>query len=86
MMLRWVMTAVAMSLASASMAQTRQGAEQKPDDPPSLTDKLDKSEGVLKPPPDIDPQIAKPPPKTPAPTPVIPPPGEPGGDQSVQPK
>jgi len=50
----------------------------------SLSDKLDQSNGVICP-PNVDPGIK-------APTPnagkmqVIPPPGTPGGDQSVQPK
>ncbi len=51
----------------------------------SLSDKLAQSDGVLCPPRNVDPDI-----RTPAPdvgnTPVIPPPGSPGGDQSVRPK
>lgn len=51
----------------------------------NLSDKLARTDGVICPPPDLDPQI-----RAPAPgggrTPVIPPPGSPGGDQSVQPK
>jgi hypothetical protein len=50
----------------------------------NLSDKLARSDGVICP-PDVDPDI-----KAPAPgggkTPVIPPPGEPGGDPNVQPK
>jgi hypothetical protein len=53
----------------------------------SLSDKLDKSGGVLKPSGDVDPQMAKP---APVPNsssmPVIPPPGSPGGDPNVKPK
>lgn len=53
-----------------------------------LSKKLDESKGVLKPPQGVDPGIHQP---APAHTggdkmPVIVPPGEPGGDQSVQPK
>jgi len=50
-----------------------------------LSDKLAQSNGVICPPTQVDPEIK-------APTPpggamqVIPPPGSPGGDQSVQPK
>ena len=48
-----------------------------------LGDKLARSDGVLCPPPGVDPDM-------PAPdignTPVIPPPGSPGGDQSIRPK
>jgi hypothetical protein len=50
----------------------------------SLSEKLEQTEGVLCP-PNVDPEI-----KIPAPgggrTPVIPPPGSPGGDPTVQPK
>lgn len=52
-----------------------------------LTKKLKEGEGVLEPPRGIDPKIQK---KVPddfeGKTPVIPPPGEPGGQQDVQPK
>ena len=54
------------------------------DDKP-LSDKLARTDGVICPPPAVDPDIK-------APTPpggriqVIPPPGAPGGDQSVRPK
>jgi len=50
-----------------------------------LGDKLARSDGVLCPPTDVAPEM-----KTPAPeagkTPVIPPPGSPGGDPNVRPK
>lgn len=52
-----------------------------------LSKKLEEGEGVIKPPHGIDPEMHK---AAPANTgdkmPVIVPPGEPGGDQSVQPK
>lgn len=53
-----------------------------------LSDKLEKSEGVIQPRnPDIDREISKPPPPSGHETmPVIPPPGSPGGDPSVRPK
>ncbi len=53
----------------------------------TLSEQLNKSEGVIKPPPGIDPDM-----KVPAPDPnpgstiVIPPPGEPGGNPNIQPK
>jgi hypothetical protein len=50
----------------------------------SLSDKLDKSNGVICP-PDVDPGIKAPTPSA-GKMPVIPPPGSPGGDPSVQPK
>lgn len=60
--------------------------KQKQDNVP-LSKKLDENEGVLKPPSNIDPQIHQTPPAaTGDKMPVIIPPGEPGGDQSVQPK
>lgn len=52
-----------------------------------LSKKLEQNEGVLEPPRGIDPEIKKPIPEDfNAKTPVIPPPGEPGGNQNVQPK
>ena len=50
----------------------------------TLSEKLDQTAGVICP-PDIDPAIKAPTPSG-GNTPVIPPPGSPGGDQSVQPK
>jgi hypothetical protein len=50
-----------------------------------LGDKLAKSDGVMCPPSGIDPEIRAPTPET-GNTPVIPPPGSPGGDPSVRPK
>jgi len=51
----------------------------------SLSDKLARSGGVICPPEHVDPEIRHPTPPGGA-MPVIPPPGSPGGDQSVQPK
>ena len=50
-----------------------------------LGDKLARSDGVLCPPSGVDPEIRAPTPDT-GNTPVIPPPGSPGGDPSVRPK
>jgi hypothetical protein len=50
-----------------------------------LGDKLAKSDGVLCPPSGVDPQIRLPTPDA-GNTPVIPPPGSPGGDPRVRPK
>ena len=53
----------------------------------TLSDKLEQSEGVIRPPSDIAPDMTVPAPvPNPRTTPVIPPPGSPGGTQSVQPK
>jgi len=51
----------------------------------ALGDKLARSNGVLCPPAGVDPEMRAPTPDTGA-TPVIPPPGSPGGDQHIQPK
>src|SRR5580700_10754840 len=51
----------------------------------TLSQQLNRSNGVIKPPSGIDPQVAKPPPKTGS-TPVIPPPGSLGSPSSVEPK
>jgi hypothetical protein len=50
-----------------------------------LGDRLARSEGVLCPPSGVDPEIRAPTPNT-GNTPVIPPPGSPGGDPNVRPK
>jgi hypothetical protein len=50
-----------------------------------LGDKLAKSDGVLCPPTGVDPEMRAPTPET-GNTPVIPPPGSPGGDPSIRPK
>jgi hypothetical protein len=50
----------------------------------TLSEKLDQTAGVICP-PEIDPAIKAPTPNA-GKTPVIPPPGSPGGDQTVQPK
>jgi len=51
----------------------------------NLSDKLARSDGVICPPSQADPEIRAPTPPGGS-MPVIPPPGSPGGDQSVQPK
>ena len=50
-----------------------------------LGDKLARSDGVLCPPSGVDPEIRAPTPDA-GNTPVIPPPGSPGGDPTVRPK
>jgi hypothetical protein len=50
-----------------------------------LGDKLAKSDGVLCPPSGVDPEIRAPTPEG-GNTPVIPPPGSPGGDPTIRPK
>ena len=50
-----------------------------------LADKLTKSDGVLCPPAGVDPEIHAPTPDA-GNTPVIPPPGSPGGNPDIRPK
>jgi len=50
-----------------------------------LGDRLARSDGVLCPPADVDPQMHAPTPDT-GNTPVIPPPGSPGGNPNLRPK
>ncbi len=53
----------------------------------TLSERLDRNSGVIRPPSGVDPGIAVPAPDpNPHSTPVIPPPGTPGGNLSVQPK
>jgi hypothetical protein len=51
----------------------------------SASDKFARTDGVICPPPGLDPDIRAPAPGS-GRTPVIPPPGSPGGDPSVRPK
>jgi hypothetical protein len=52
-----------------------------------LSDKLDSTGGVVRPPADIAPDMTvRPPVADPGTTRIIPPPGTPGGDQSIEPK
>ena len=63
-----------------------ESTDRKSDDVP-LSKKLNENEGVLKPPHGIDPEMQQQPPaNTGDKMPVIVPPGEPGGDQRIQPK
>jgi len=72
-----------------AQATVGQGADidskKQPAQDKSLSDKLARSNGVICPPPHVDPDMKQPAPPG-GPMPVIPPPGTPGGDQSVQPK
>src|SRR5690242_1968568 len=53
----------------------------------SLSDRLGRSEGVIRPPTTLSPDMAvRPPVPDPGTTPVIPPPGSPGGNPEVAPK
>jgi hypothetical protein len=52
----------------------------------NLSERLNQSGGVIKPPENVDPGMQKPPPESSGKMPVIPPPGSPGGDPNVKPK
>ncbi len=54
----------------------------------NLSERLDRGEGVIKPPAGVDPEmhVAPKDPSAGKNMPVIPPPGSPGGNQSIQPK
>ena len=53
----------------------------------SLSDKLDRTDGVIRPPADIAPDMSvRPPAPNPGTMRVIPPPGTPGGDPTIEPK
>jgi len=52
----------------------------------STSSDLARSGGVITPPAGVDPQIKRIPPHSGDQMPVIPPPGTPGGDQSIKPK
>ena len=60
-------------------SQARNGAQ-------NLSDRLDRSGGVIRPPDNVDPGMHVPPPATGDKMPVVPAPGSPGGDPSVRPK
>ncbi len=79
---------------ASSLAQTARQPEAKPNAIPhtdmekkkgDLSDKLNSTNGVIHPDKNVDPGIRRPAPATGA-TPVIPPPGSPGGAQNVEPK
>jgi hypothetical protein len=77
-------------LGAPALAEVR-GADQPatPAVPPASgtsSSDLSRSGGVVKPSDEVDPAMKRTPPPSGARTPVIPPPGTPGGDQSVKPK
>jgi hypothetical protein len=51
----------------------------------TLSERLDRSDGVIRP-RNVDPEMHVPPPATADKMPVVPPPGSPGGDPTVKPK
>jgi hypothetical protein len=67
----------------APPGQTQQAPAAEPGE--NLSNKLARTDGVLCPPPGVDPDIHEPAPGG-GRTPVIPPPGSPGGDPATRPK
>jgi len=71
---------------SPGSVTTGEGEPLNPATPPdNLSKRLAQSDGVICPPPAIDPEIRLPTPEG-GRMPVIPPPGSPGGDPSIRPK
>ncbi len=67
--------------------QPRSETEGQAPPPSNPSEQLDRSHGVIRPPGGVDPGMQVPPPDPGSQrTPVIPPPGTPGGDRSVEPK
>jgi len=85
---------LAFALFALSLVASGAVAEEKKSEPmpginpdESLSGQLDEGKGVIDPPPVGDAEIQAPAPApNPGTTPVIPPPGTPEGDQSIQPK
>jgi hypothetical protein len=87
----WLIAAVIGGLGAPALAGVRAAADQPatPAVPPASgtsSSDLSRSGGVVKPPDEVDPAMKRTPPPSGARMPVIPPPGTPGGDQSVKPK
>ena len=77
--------ACAQSDTPSTMGKGGEVDQQTQDAQENLSDKLARSDGVICPPKNVDPEIKQPTPPGGAMR-VIPPPGTPGGDQSIQPK
>jgi hypothetical protein len=84
-------------LMTAAAAQTPPSSPEKPPSQipekvaPPLEDgttqkNLERDNGVIRPPDNVDPSMTAKPPDTGGRMPVIPPPGSPGGDESIKPK
>jgi len=77
----------AQQLAADRDRQPRSETEgQAPPDSGDLSNRLDRSHGVIAPPQTIDPQMQVRPPNPDAKMPIVPPPGSPGGNEAIEPK
>jgi hypothetical protein len=82
-------SALATGAALAQVDRDRQPKSETEGQAPSSgnpSERLNRTDGVIQPPRDVDPQMQVPPPESGSRTPVIPPPGTPGGDPSIEPK
>jgi hypothetical protein len=80
--------ALALSLCgfvAAAQAADTNGCTPREKENQTLSEKLDQTQGVICP-PDVDPAMKAPMPPKEGNTPVIPPPGSPGGNPNVQPR
>lgn len=78
--------ACARSDTQTTVGKGSEAGRQRQDGKDDLSEKLARSGGVICPPEHVDPEIRQPTPPVGGSMPVIPPPGSPGGDRSVQPK
>jgi hypothetical protein len=86
MRLAWcTVLGIAVGALAGSAPACSQSAQPLP--PAEPGQRLEKSDGVIRPPPNVDPKIhVRPPDPATGSTPVIPPPGSPGGNPDVVPK
>ncbi len=91
----WTATAVLLSFGMAVVAAAQPDGRSTADPPnaPAVppasgtsSSELSRSGGVVVPPSGVDPAMKRTPPSSGAKMPIIPPPGTPGGDQSIKPK
>src|SRR5215211_2785933 len=73
-------TAAPAQIVPEDTAPGRSGSSQEP-----LGKKLDRTDGVIHPPPGVDPGLTVSPPHAQGKMPVLPPPGTPGGEPSLRP-
>jgi len=87
----WLLVLSLSGFVATAIAAEDQGPKQPsaPAAPPasgSSSSELSRSGGVIQPPTGIDPEMKRTPPPSGDSMPVVPPPGTPGGNQSIKPK
>ena len=80
------LAAAAEPLPSDRDRQPRSETEGQAPASPDASERLNRSQGVIKPPQSVDPSMQVKPADPDSRMPIVPPPGSPGGDQSIQPK